>query len=170
MHDPQYRVAIAWQNTGYNQPPHVSYFLGNGMSTPPKPNITIIGGTAENLPPTASITSPANNATFTAPASITINANAADSDGSVAKVEFYNGTTKLGEDATSGYSFSWTGVQAGTYNLTVKSIDNVGAVTTSSVVTVVVSSPGSAPTVSITSPNNNAVVNGTPASITITAT
>lgn len=44
LHDPQYRVAIAWQNTGYNQPPHLSYFLGNGMNTPTKPNITIIGG------------------------------------------------------------------------------------------------------------------------------
>jgi hypothetical protein len=44
MHDPQYRVAIAWQNTGYNQPPHVSYYLGDGMSTPAKPNITIVGG------------------------------------------------------------------------------------------------------------------------------
>ena len=41
MHDPQYRVAIAWQNTAYNQPPHPSFFLGNGMSTPPQPNIYV---------------------------------------------------------------------------------------------------------------------------------
>ncbi|NGM14476.1 rhamnogalacturonan lyase [Verrucosispora sp. CWR15] len=39
MHDLQYRVAIAWQNTAYNQPPHPSFFLGDGMSTPPAPNI-----------------------------------------------------------------------------------------------------------------------------------
>jgi len=39
MHDPQYRVAIAWQNTAYNQPPHPSFFIGDGMSTPPHPNI-----------------------------------------------------------------------------------------------------------------------------------
>jgi rhamnogalacturonan endolyase len=39
MHDPQYRVAIAWQNTAYNQPPHPSFFIGNGMGTPPPPNI-----------------------------------------------------------------------------------------------------------------------------------
>lgn len=43
MHDPQYRVAIAWQNTGYNQPPHPSFFLGDGVSTLPKPNIVIVG-------------------------------------------------------------------------------------------------------------------------------
>ncbi|MBM7843217.1 cellulose binding domain-containing protein [Herpetosiphon giganteus] len=39
MHDAQYRVAIAWQNTAYNQPPHPSFFLGDGMSNPPQPNI-----------------------------------------------------------------------------------------------------------------------------------
>ncbi|MFB9180637.1 cellulose binding domain-containing protein [Dactylosporangium sucinum] len=41
MHDPQYRVAIAWQNTAYNQPPHPSYFIGNGMSTPPQPVVYV---------------------------------------------------------------------------------------------------------------------------------
>ncbi|MHC0428937.1 rhamnogalacturonan lyase [Streptomyces sp. O3] len=28
MHDPVYRLGVAWQNTGYNQPPHTSYYLG----------------------------------------------------------------------------------------------------------------------------------------------
>jgi rhamnogalacturonan endolyase len=28
MHDPQYRMAIAWQNVGYNQPPHPSFYIG----------------------------------------------------------------------------------------------------------------------------------------------
>ncbi|MGW0520847.1 rhamnogalacturonan lyase family protein [Crossiella sp. NPDC003009] len=37
--DAQYRVALAWQNTAYNQPPHPSFFLSNGMSTPPRPKI-----------------------------------------------------------------------------------------------------------------------------------
>jgi rhamnogalacturonan endolyase len=39
MHDHQYRVAIAWQNTAYNQPPHPSFYIGDGMSAPPPPNI-----------------------------------------------------------------------------------------------------------------------------------
>jgi rhamnogalacturonan endolyase len=42
MHDSQYRVAIAWQNTAYNQPPHPGYFIGNGMATPPQPNIYVL--------------------------------------------------------------------------------------------------------------------------------
>jgi rhamnogalacturonan endolyase len=40
MHDPQYRLAIAWQNVGYNQPPHPGFYLGDGMKSPPRPNIT----------------------------------------------------------------------------------------------------------------------------------
>jgi hypothetical protein len=41
MHDPQYRVAIAWQNTAYNQPPHPSFQIGTGMKDPPRPNIRV---------------------------------------------------------------------------------------------------------------------------------
>ena len=40
MHDPQYRLSIAWQNVAYNQPPHVSFYLGHGMKKLPRPNIT----------------------------------------------------------------------------------------------------------------------------------
>ncbi len=39
MHDPTYRLAIAWQNVAYNQPPHPSFFLGTGMRRPPAPNL-----------------------------------------------------------------------------------------------------------------------------------
>ena len=42
MHDPQYRLSIAWQNVGYNQPPHTSFYLGNGMKKAPRPNIITI--------------------------------------------------------------------------------------------------------------------------------
>src|SRR5688572_11382325 len=43
MHDPQYRVALAWQNTAYNQPPHPGFFIGANMPTPPTPNIVLVG-------------------------------------------------------------------------------------------------------------------------------
>ncbi|OMC73689.1 rhamnogalacturonan lyase [Paenibacillus odorifer] len=42
MHDPVYRLSIAWQNTAYNQPPHTGFFLGNGMATVSKPNIYVV--------------------------------------------------------------------------------------------------------------------------------
>jgi rhamnogalacturonan endolyase len=40
MHDPQYRLSIAWQNVAYNQPPHTGFYLGEGMAKPPRPVIT----------------------------------------------------------------------------------------------------------------------------------
>ncbi|WP_420719332.1 rhamnogalacturonan lyase [Streptomyces sp. RTd22] len=39
LHDRQYREALAWQNTAYNQPPHPSFFIGNKMATPPRPSV-----------------------------------------------------------------------------------------------------------------------------------
>ncbi len=91
-----------------------------------------------NQAPTVSIFAPANNASFAAPASITITANAADQDGTVSKVEFFNGSTLLGSDATAPYSFTWTGVGAGNYTLTAKATDNSNAVKTSAAVSVTV--------------------------------
>ncbi|ACT00690.1 OmpL47-type beta-barrel domain-containing protein [Paenibacillus sp. JDR-2] len=46
MHDPVYRLGVAWQNTGYNQPPHTSFYLGNGMEKPDAPNIYLVDNTA----------------------------------------------------------------------------------------------------------------------------
>jgi hypothetical protein len=46
MHDPQYRTAIAWQNSAYNQPPHPGFYLGYEMTTPPVPNIYLAGQSA----------------------------------------------------------------------------------------------------------------------------
>jgi fibronectin type 3 domain-containing protein/lysophospholipase L1-like esterase len=51
--DPVYRLGVAWQNTGYNQPPHTGYFLGDGMTTPPAPPIVYTGpatGPGERVP------------------------------------------------------------------------------------------------------------------------
>ncbi len=39
MHDPVYRLSIAWQNVAYNQPPHTGFYLGDGMAEPPRPDI-----------------------------------------------------------------------------------------------------------------------------------
>ncbi len=43
MHNPQYRLSIAWQNVAYNKPPHPSFFLGHEMTPPARPNIRLIG-------------------------------------------------------------------------------------------------------------------------------
>ncbi|HEU4932460.1 MAG TPA: Ig-like domain-containing protein, partial [Pyrinomonadaceae bacterium] len=116
-----------------------------------------------NAAPVVSITSPSNNAVFTAPASITIDASASDPDGTISKVEFYQGTTLLNTDTVAPYSFAWNNVTAGTYSLTAKATDNNGAVTPSNAITVI---SNAAPAVAITSPLNNAVFNP-PANILI---
>ncbi len=43
MHDPQYRLSIAWQNVAYNKPPHTSFYLGHRMAPPLKPNLVLVG-------------------------------------------------------------------------------------------------------------------------------
>jgi hypothetical protein len=124
--------------------------------------------TSGNPAPTTSITSPAGGATFTAPASITINATATDNV-SVAKVDFYNGTTLLGTDTSSPYSFTWSSVAVGTYSLTTKATDNQGAVGTSAAVSVTVNNgTNSPPVTAIQYPGNGANFTA-PANITITA-
>jgi len=47
MHDPQYRLSIAWQNVGYNQPPHTGFYMGYGMKKAPEPNIKLIPETID---------------------------------------------------------------------------------------------------------------------------
>jgi rhamnogalacturonan endolyase len=50
MHNPAYRAAVAWQNVGYNQPPHVDYYLGTGMTfPPPRPNIVTGSGNSGSV-------------------------------------------------------------------------------------------------------------------------
>jgi hypothetical protein len=39
MHDPIYRLGVAWQNVSYNQPAHPGFYLGHGMAEPQRPNI-----------------------------------------------------------------------------------------------------------------------------------
>ncbi len=86
---------------------------------------------------------------YSAPASIVLSASASDSDGSIAKVQFYRGATLIGEDTSSPYAFQWTNVAAGSYQLTARAYDNRGADTSSAVVPLVVDGANVLPTVSL---------------------
>jgi len=97
------------------------------------------GGTpGDTTAPSTSITSPAGGATLSGTS--TISANASDNVG-VSKVEFYSGTTLLGSDTTSPYSFDWntTSVTNGSYSLTTKAFDAAGNSASSAAVAVTVS-------------------------------
>ena len=91
-----------------------------------------------NQAPSVSLTSPANGASFTSPAKISLAATASDPDGTVVRVQFFNGTTALGEDTTAPYTTQWNTGAAGTYTVSARATDNSGAVTASSPVTITV--------------------------------
>ncbi|UCJ06281.1 T9SS type A sorting domain-containing protein [Chitinophaga pendula] len=84
-----------------------------------------------NQAPLVKITSPLPSLVYAAPVSkITIAAEAEDVDGTIVKVEFFNGTTKLGEDSVAPYTYDWLNVGAGAYNLVIKATDDRGSVST----------------------------------------
>jgi len=93
---------------------------------------------ASNQPPTTSLTSPSNGAVFTSPVKLSLAASASDADGTVVRVEFFNGTTKLGEDTSVPYTLQWNVGAAGTYALTARATDDAGATTTSNTATITV--------------------------------
>jgi uncharacterized repeat protein (TIGR02059 family) len=125
-----------------------------------------------NQPPVISISSPTKSEAFVAPATITIDAAASDADGSVIKVEFYNGTVKLGERTSSPFSFTWKDVPEGTYSITAAATDNANARTVTAAVSVVVEKASPAvnqlPVVAILSPAHNSSFEA-PAEVTLTA-
>jgi YD repeat-containing protein len=92
--------------------------------------------TTNNNSPTVTISDPQSSTTFTSGSTIVIDATATDNDGTVSKVDFYQGATLLGTDTSSPYTFIWNNIPSGGYSLTAKATDDNGAVTTSSAVTV----------------------------------
>lgn len=102
-----------------------------------------------NALPNVAVTSPASNARFVAPATVSITANAADSDGSITKVDFFAGATLIGTSTSAPYTVTWSNVAAGSYSFTAKATDNAGGVTTSAAVPITVAT-NVAPTVSLT--------------------
>lgn len=85
-----------------------------------------------------SITSPGATAVFTSPATITLTADAKDTDGAIIKVTFYDGTKLLGEDAVAPYTFTWQNVAAGTYAVNAKATDHTGIAAVSKTVNITV--------------------------------
>jgi len=99
-----------------------------------------------NVPPTVNLTGPAGGSTFAAPATIAVAATASDGDGTVARVDFYAGSTLLGSSTNSPYVVTWSGVPGGTYVLKAVATDNLGATATSATASVTVLGSGGADT------------------------
>jgi len=94
-----------------------------GTNGSPSASVSPSASTSTNPgAPTVALTSPSNGSTFTAPATVGLAATATAPGSTVSKVEFYRGgTTLLGTDTSSPYTFNWTNVAAGTYSLTARS-------------------------------------------------
>ena len=109
---------------------------GQGF-TPGLPNAT-------NQPPSVAITSPSHLSTFTPPGTITITVAANDPDGTIARVEFYDGSLKIGEDTVSPYSLTISNAAAGEHWLTARVFDDAFA--SSDSIPVLVTGLGTVPT------------------------
>ncbi len=127
---------------------------------------TAASATVDNSAPTVAITSPANGSY--ARQSITVSANASDTNGVVLVIFSVDGTV-FASDSTNAYSvvLNTTTLTEGAHTLTATAIDTAGNLNTSANINITVDN--SAPTTSITAPSSNAYVRGTTVSVTANA-
>jgi hypothetical protein len=132
----------------------VTAYNSAGLQSVPSNEVSLIVG--PNVPPTVSLTSPQANASFSPSAPIALVATAADADGTIAKVEFYEDSTKIGEATSSPYAVTWNNAPAGNFVLTALATDDSGAAVRSAAVPIQVvaivpiPTPTPAPTVAPT--------------------
>ncbi len=155
-----YQAQIAIWNAPPTHCPSCGWYLDLGTCS--------TGG--GNQSPTVALTSPANNATYSAGATITVAANAADSDGTVTQVQFFRGTTSLGIDTSSPYSVNWTNVAAGSYAVKAVATDNAGATGTSALANITVNPVTTPDTTAPSVPAGLSAPSVTSSSVTLTWT
>jgi uncharacterized protein (DUF1800 family) len=131
-------------------------------------NVVSVTATASggNAPPVVSLAAAPSSIAVGAASVLT--ATASDSDGTVAKVEFYQGATLVSTATTAPYKYTYTGQKAGVVSFTAVATDNAGASTTSAAVNVYVAT-NQPPTVSLASSSTSLVIDSTPATLTATA-
>lgn len=133
-----------------------------------------VGTGPGNAPPTVSVTAPAGGSSSVVNAPVTVSANAADGDGTVDEVAFYDGATIISTDLTAPFSVSWTPTVLGTHILTAIATDDDGATTTSATVTVSVTGGGGgdtqAPAATLTAPGDGTLNLAGQVILTATAT
>ena len=78
-----------------------------------------------NASPAVSIGAPSSNQVLAPGSTIAITAAPTDADGTISRVEFYQGTTLLGSKTSAPWTYNWTGVAKGNYSLSAKAFDNL---------------------------------------------
>lgn len=132
---------LNWSNVGPGSYSMTAKAIDNagGVATSAAVSITVI----VNALPTVALTAPVPGGQYFAPATIALSANAADSDGTVARVDFYANGSLIGTSTAAPYGMVWDNIAGGAYSLTAKATDNAGGTMTSSVLGITVSgAPG----------------------------
>jgi Zn-dependent metalloprotease len=163
-------VVKPYNFTWTNAAPGVHHFFARALTkgataVDSAPINVTVNGTSPTL--TVGIIAPANNSVFQAPGDIQFLAQTSD-DNSVVKVEYYAGANYLGQAIVKPYSFTWTNVPAGSYQLVARAIDKSGGAHDSAAVNVTVNGVNPGLTVRITAPTDNDVFQA-PADIPFTA-
>ena len=122
-------------------------------------------GRTPNVAPSVALTAPTAGASFTSGSTIQITANASDSDGSIARVDFYAGSTLLGRDTSAPYAIAWSNAATGTHALKAVAVDNRKASTPSGLVSITVNA--STDTIAPGTPSGLAATTKTSSSITL---
>lgn len=95
-----------------------------------------------SLSPSVIVTSPTANSLFPENSKITLTISASDPDGTISKVEFFAGTTLLGESFSAPFSFDWLNAPKGDWLITAKATDNTGMTKISAPVSIQVTASG----------------------------
>ncbi len=111
--------------------------------------VTVTAGGA----PTIAITAPTSGSSVNAPGPVTFTVTAADSNGTVSRVDYFEGQNLIGSSTTSPFGITWSNVPAATYTITARATDNSALTTTSAPITLIVNAP---PSVVLTGPVNGA--------------
>lgn len=122
--------------------------VGGGIQMPPlaknmvdQAGIALLADWINSLPtntaPVVTLTAPTAGSVFLQADTINLSATASDADG-IQRVEFYDGTNKIGEDTAAPYQYAWTGALQGTHTITAVAIDTVGNNTISTPATITV--------------------------------
>ncbi|WP_418909714.1 rhamnogalacturonan lyase [Arthrobacter antioxidans] len=126
MHDPVYRLGVAWQNTAYNQPPHTGFFLGEGMETPPAPNIAYVN--APVLDETAPVVTGIKDTKVGAKRGLVVDVRAQDAESGVRSLTVsFNGRELTGVNGR--YELPIEGLK-GSFELSATAVNHAGIETT----------------------------------------
>ena len=147
---------LSWSTTGAANGTHTLSATASdaaGNQATASISVTVNNATAA---PTVSLTAPASGARYSAPATVNLSANVTANGHTITAVQFYNGSTLLGQLTTAPYSFSWNNVAAGSYSLSAKAVYDSGSTVASSSASVTVTA--AATTSSLTFPSTSGTI------------